>query len=132
MIPGVTGRLRVPECSRVPRHRSRKPAAIRESRSRRSAPQLRRAVLKPSGNKSHLEQSGTEYLAWPLGKGGTMPPRAKTPENQYNRLLPQKIGKNIWLRLSLPIRQNCKTPALGEKAHRIHEFYSHDSLVFQF
>lgn len=47
-------------------------------------------------------------------KGSVAPPRAKTPENQRNRLLPQKTNRNFWLISSLLITQNSKTLALGE------------------
>ena len=71
---------------------------------------------KPSGNKTHIEQSGASYIAWHPGKGGTVSPGAKTPENQCNRPLPEKISKDIQLRPSLLITQNCKTLALGENS----------------
>ena len=73
-----------------------------------------KAAGKGFKNKSHMEQSRADYLALPPGKGSVIPPGAKTPKNQCNRPLPQKISKNIQPPSSLLITETCKAPALGE------------------
>lgn len=82
-----------------------------------SAPGLRTGRLPFSFSSSKVAQKAckeqkprranwSSLLSQAPGKGSATPPRAKTPDNQLNRPLPQKIGRNIWLRPSLLITQN--------------------------
>jgi len=61
-----------------------------------------------------LWRANPSRLLSPTGKGGAIPPPAKTFGNHGNRPLPQKISENSQPRPSLPINENGRTPALGE------------------